>query len=51
MVLCFFGVGRDYMSAVLSAWKESGDALKPCTNKVMPKFEEIVKGFTQMVRQ
>ena len=41
-----FGVGRDYMTAVLSAWNETGEALKPWVSKVMPNFEEIVKGFT-----
>ena len=40
-----FGVGRDYMTAVLSAWNETGEALKPWVSKVMPNFEEIVKGF------
>ena len=41
-----FDVGRDYMTAVLSAWNETGEALKPWVSKVMPNFEEIVKGFT-----
>ena len=34
------------MSALLNAWNESGEALKPWVSKVMPNFEEIVKAFT-----
>ena len=40
-----FGVGRDYMSSLLSAWNETGEKLKPWTSKVMPNFEEVVKTF------
>ena len=34
------------MNAVLSAWNETGEALKPWVSKVIPNFEEIVKRFT-----
>ena len=40
-----FGVGRDHMSSLLNAWNETGEKLKPWTNKVMPNFEEIVKTY------
>ena len=40
-----FGLGRDYMSSLLNAWKETGEKLKPWTSKVMPNIEEIVKTF------
>ena len=40
-----FGVWRDYMSALLNAWNESGEALKPWVSKLMPNFEEIVQDF------
>ena len=40
-----FGVGRDYMSSLLSAWNETGEKLKPWTSKVMSNFEKVVKTF------